>query len=213
MEHTDSMMQIRQVIEALEQKVTSARRVPMTGYSMIDGGALIDLIGQMRIALPKAVIQAQDVLDQQEEILANARTEADKTADRADAIYADTVGKANAIRDQIHQEADEYDKATREAARKESEAVIADAQTRADAIILNAQQQAQKLLDENEITRRAQAYAMETRDRAQQDADSIYNQACVHADKMLSGAAAALSRSANDLAALRDQLLSQGGAM
>jgi len=213
MEHTDSMMQIRQVIEALEQKINTARRVPMTGYSMIDGGALIDLIGQMRIALPKAVVQAQDVLDQQEEILSNARTEADKTADRADAIYADTVGKANQIRDQIHQEADEYDKATREAARKESEAMIADAQTRAEAIILNAQQQAQRLVDENEITRRAQAYAMETRDRAQQDADSIYNQACVHADKMLSGAAAALSRSANDLAALRDQLLSQNGAM
>ena len=59
MEHTDSMMQIRQVIEALEQKINTARRVPMTGYSMIDGGALIDLIGQMRIALPKAVVQAQ----------------------------------------------------------------------------------------------------------------------------------------------------------
>lgn len=213
MEHTDSMMQIRQVIEALEQKINTARRVPMTGYSMIDGGALIDLIGQMRIALPKAVVQAQEVLDQQEEILSNARTEADKTADRADAIYADTVGKANTIRDQIHQEADEYDKKTREAARQESEAMIADAQARAEAIILNAQQQAQKMVDENEITRRAQAYAMETRDRAQQDADSIYNQACVHADKMLSGAAAALSRSANDLASLRDQLLSQGGGM
>jgi cell division septum initiation protein DivIVA len=213
MENTESMMQIRQVIEALEQKITTARRVPMTGYSMVDGGAILDLIGQMRIALPKAVIQAQDVLDQEEEILANARNEADKTADRADAIYADTVGKANAIRDQIHQEADEYDKTTREAARRESEGMIADAQAHAEAIILNAQQQAQKMVDENEITRRAQAYAMETRDRAQQDADNIYNQACIHADKMLSGAAAALSRSANDLAALRDQLLSQNGAM
>ena len=82
MENTDSMMQIRQVIEALEQKINTARRVPMTGYSMIDGGALLDLIGQMRIALPKAVVQAQDVLDQEEEILTNARNEADKTADR-----------------------------------------------------------------------------------------------------------------------------------
>ena len=213
MENTDSMMQVRQVIEALEQKINTARRVPMTGYSMIDGGALLDLIGQMRIALPKAVVQAQDVLDQEEEILTNARNEADKTADRADAIYADTVGKANAIREQIHQEADEYDKTTREAARKESEAMIADAQTRAEAIILNAQQQAQKMVDENEITRRAQAYAMETRDRAQQDADNIYNQACMHADKMLSGAAAALSRSAGELAALRDNLLSQNPGM
>ena len=212
MEHTESMMQIRQVSEALEQKVNSARRVPMTGLSMVDGGAIIDLIGQMRIALPKAVIEAQDVLDQQEQILTGAREEADRTADKADAIYADTVSKANAIRDQIHTEADEYDRTTREKARAESEAMIADAQTRAEAIIFSAQQQALKMVDENEITRRAQAYAMETRERAEKDADSIYNQACVHADKMLSGAAAALSRSAGDLAALRDNLLGQGGA-
>ena len=72
------------------------------------------------------------------------------------------------------------------------------------------QQQAQKLVEDNEITRRAQAYAVETRERAEKDADSIYNQACVQVDKMLSGAAAALSRSASELAALRDNLLTQG---
>ena len=68
----------------------------------------------------------------------------------------------------------------------------------------------QELIEENEITRRAQAYAMETRERAEKDADSIYSQACVQTDKMLSGAAAALSRSAGELAALRDSLLGQG---
>ena len=67
-------------------------------------------------------------------------------------------------------------------------------------------------MDDNEITRRAQAYAVETRERAEKDADSIYNQACVQVDKMLSGAAAALSRSASELAALRDNLLTQGSA-
>ena len=73
--------------------------------------------------------------------------------------------------------------------------------------------QAQKLVDEDEITRRAQAYAMEMRERAEQDADSIYSQACMHVDKMLSGAAAALSRSAQDLGGLRDSLLTQGQDM
>ena len=53
---------------------------------------------------------------------------------------------------------------------------------------------------------------LETRERAEKDADSIYNQACVQVDKMLSGAAAALSRSASELAALRDNLLTQGSA-
>lgn len=209
MEHTDSMKQVRQVIEALEQKVSAARRMPMTNLSMVDAGALIDLIGQLHIALPKAVLEAQEILQKSEEIMKNARAEADKTADEADSIYADTISKANAIKDQIHSEADEYDRVTRERARSDSEAMIADAQTRAEAILFNAQQQAQKMVDESEISRRAQAYAMETRERAEKDADSIYTQACVHADKMLSGAASALSRSANDLAALRDSMLGQ----
>ena len=87
---------------------------------------------------------------------------------------------------------------------------IGHANTRAEQIVFNAQQQAQKLVEDNEITRRAQAYAVETRERAEKDADSIYNQACVQVDKMLSGAAAALSRSASELAALRDNLLTQG---
>ena len=64
-------------------------------------------------------------------------------------------------------------------------------------------------MDDNEITRRAQAYAMETRERAEKDADSIYNQAWDQADKILSGAAAVLSRNANDLAVFRDNLLMQ----
>ena len=115
MEGTDSMKQAGQVIAALEQRISGARRMPMTSLSMVDAGALIDLIGQLRIALPKAVLEAQEILASREKILADARA----------------------------------------------------------------------------------------------DADSIYNQACVHADKMLSGAAAALSRSANDLAALRDNLLGQ----
>ena len=51
---------------------------------------------------------------------------------------------------------------------------------------------------------------METRERAEKDADSIYTQACVQVDKMLSGAAAAMSRSAAELANMRDTLLAQG---
>ena len=118
--------------------------------------------------------------------------------------------KARAFKDEVEAEADAYDKQTRQRAEEDAGAMIADAQTRAEQIVFAAQQQAQKLVDENEISRRAQAYAMETRERAEKDADSIYTQACVHVDKMLSGAAAALSRSAGELAALRDNLLTQG---
>ena len=187
----DSIGQARRVIDQLEARINDARRVPMSKtLSIVDTGELIDLIGQLRIVLPHTVVQAQAILEQQKQILGDAKAEADRTADKADA--------------------DAYDKQIRQKAQEDSSAIIADANTRAEQIIFNAQQQSQKLVEDNEITRRAQAYAVETRERAEKDADSIYNQACVQVDKMLSGAAAALSRSASELAALRDNLLTQG---
>lgn len=52
-------------------------------------------------------------------------------------------------------EADAYDKQIRQKAQEDSNAIIADANTRAEQIVFNAQQQAQKLVEDNEITRRA----------------------------------------------------------
>ena len=209
----DSIGQARRVIDQLEARINDARRVPMSKtLSIVDAGELIDLIGQLRIVLPHTVVQAQAILEQQKQILGEAKAEADRTADKADEIYTTTVEKAKQFEQEVKADADAYDKQIRQKAQEDSNAIIEDANTRANQIIFSAQQQSQKLVDDNEITRRAQAYAVETRERAEKDADSIYNQACVQVDKMLSGAAAALSRSASELAALRDSLLTQGSA-
>ena len=208
----DSIGQARRVIDQLEARINDARRVPMSKtLSIVDAGELIDLIGQLRIVLPHTVVQAQAILEQQKQILGEAKAEADRTADKADEIYTTTVEKAKQFEQEVKADADAYDKQIRQKAQEDSNAIIEDANTRANQIIFSAQQQSQKLVDDNEITRRAQAYAVETRERAE-DADSIYNQACAQVDKMLSGAAAALSRSASELAALRDSLLTQGSA-
>ena len=209
----DSIGQARRVIDQLEARINDARRVPMSKtLSIVDTGELIDLIGQLRIVLPHTVVQAQAILEQQKQILGEAKAEADRTADKADEIYTTTVEKAKQFEQEVKADADAYDKQIRQKAQEDSSAIVADANTRAEQVIFNAQQQSQKLVEDNEITRRAQAYAVETRERAEKDADSIYNQACVQVDKMLSGAAAALSRSASELAALRDNLLTQGSA-
>lgn len=207
----ESVSQTLRVIDTIEHKLADAYRVPLKkNMCIVDMSEMADLIGQLRIALPKSVTQAQAVITNSQRIIDEAKMRADKTADDADKIYNETVTKARAFKEEIEAEADTYDKQTRQRAEEDANAILADAQTRAEQIVFAAQQQAQKLVDENEISRRAQAYAMETRERAEKDADSIYTQACMHVDKMLSGAAAALSRSANDLANLRDNLLTQG---
>jgi len=207
----ESISQTIRVIDMIEHKLSDAYRIPLKkNMCVVDISEMADLIGQLRIALPKSVTQAQTVLVSSQRIIDDAKMRADKTADDADKIYNETVTKARAFKEEIEAEAEAFDKETRLRAQEDASAIIADAQTRAEQIVLAAQQQAQKLVDENEISRRAQAYAMETRERAEKDADSIYTQPCVHVDKMLSGAAAALSRSASDMANLRDNLLGQG---
>lgn len=207
----ESISQTLRVIDVIERTLGDAYRIPLRKNAcVVDASVMADLIGQLRIVLPKSVTQAQNVLTTSQRIIDEAKMRADRTADDADKIYNDTVTKARKFKEEIETEVEKYDQETRRRAQEDANAILADANTRAEQIVFAAQQQAQKLVDENEISRRAQAYAMETRERAEKDADSIYNQACVHVDKMLSGAAAALSRSASDLAGLRDNLLGQG---
>ena len=208
---SDSIAQAKRVLDLIEQKLSEGRRIPLSkGMAVVSVDEIGNLISQLRIALPKTVLQAQDIMQRSQQIMEDARRAAEETANQAETVYKKAVADANAFKESVQKEADDYDRATRQNAQSAADAMLADAKMRADQVLLAAQQNAQSMVEESEITRRAQAYAMETRERAEKDADSIYSQACVQTDKMLSGAAAALSRSATELAALRDSLLGQG---
>ena len=208
---SDSIAQAKRVLDLIEQKLSEGLRIPLSkGMAVVSVDEIGNLISQLRIALPKTVLQAQDIMQRSQQIMEDARRAAEETANQAETVYKKAVADANAFKESVQKEADDYDRATRQNAQSAADAMLADAKMRADQVLLAAQQNAQSMVEESEITRRAQAYAMETRERAEKDADSIYSQACVQTDKMLSGAAAALSRSASELAALRDSLLGQG---
>lgn len=107
----DSIGQAKRVIDQLEAKVNAAYRVPMKrDLCIVEASALIDLIGQLRIVLPHTVVQAQAILNNRDEIIEQAKAEADKTADTADKIYTETVNKAQAFDKSIREEADAYDR-------------------------------------------------------------------------------------------------------
>ena len=136
---TESIGQTMRVIEAMEHKLSDAYRVPLRkNMIMVDMSEMIDLIGQLRIALPKSVQQAQAVLASSQKIIDDAKARADKTADDADKIYNDTVTKARAFKDEIEAEAEAYDKETRRRAQEDADAIVADAQTRAEQLIFSA---------------------------------------------------------------------------
>lgn len=62
-------MDILEHIDKLEAMTTQAKRMPITGRAMIDAERLSGLIDQMRLAVPRNVQEAQEVLDRREQII------------------------------------------------------------------------------------------------------------------------------------------------
>ncbi|MDQ4078893.1 MAG: hypothetical protein M3220_21960 [Chloroflexota bacterium] len=88
------MADILYLVERLEQVLAQGWRVPFTTNAVIDEDALIDVIEQMHIAIPNEIRQAQQIVQQKERILAQAREEGERivaqSKERADQIVDQT---------------------------------------------------------------------------------------------------------------------------
>lgn len=72
-------MDILQLIDRLEELFNEAKAVPFTHNVVIDEDRMLELIDQMRIAIPEEVKKAQQVLLQRDRIMAQAQEEANRT--------------------------------------------------------------------------------------------------------------------------------------
>ena len=196
------------LLDALEALFQDAKQIPMTKTRLISESAFQDAIGQLRMSMPDMVREAADVLARQQEILDSARAEAQAKKDEADRYDREHRDAADSYDKQTRSDAESFRMQLMNRAQEDAKAMQADAETRAKQILDSANQQAAGLVEDNEITRRAKAYAMELQDSAKSQADAMYEAARKQTDLMLSGAVGSLSRSANELAKLRDTLLS-----
>jgi len=72
-------MDILHLIDRLEEILNESRPIPMTHSVLVDEDRILDLIDQMRVAIPEEVKKAQQVLSQRDRILAQAQEEANRT--------------------------------------------------------------------------------------------------------------------------------------
>ncbi|MCJ7714897.1 MAG: hypothetical protein MUO54_00045 [Anaerolineales bacterium] len=100
-------MDILHLVDRLEELINNSRSIPFTHNVIIDEDRILDLIDQMRVAIPEEVKKSQQVLAQKDRVMAQAKEEADRTvniakeksnklADR-DNIVQDARKKANQI--------------------------------------------------------------------------------------------------------------------
>jgi F0F1-type ATP synthase membrane subunit b/b' len=72
-------MDILHLIDRLEELFNESRPIPFTHNVIVDEDRMLDLIDQMRVAIPEEVKKAQQLLAQRDRLLAQAQEEANRT--------------------------------------------------------------------------------------------------------------------------------------
>ena len=197
----NSLMSALRTLDRVEEKLSTSSRVPFkNNLSMVNVNDVMDLLSQVRSELPAALQEAVEVLGNKQQIEETAAMRAQEKVNNANTYAQETI-----------QAADEKAKQALETAQQRALEVEQQARATAEKILIQANADAQLRTEENEIVRRANARAKEIYDQVQMDVDGVYKTAYTEVNKMLSGATAALNRSAIELAGLREQLLNPNG--
>jgi hypothetical protein len=72
-------MDILHLVDRLEELFNQSRPIPFTHNVIVDEEKMLNLIDQMRVAIPDEVKKAQQILTQRDRILAQAQEEANRT--------------------------------------------------------------------------------------------------------------------------------------
>ena len=133
-------MDILQLIDRLEELFNDAKAVPFTHNVIVDEDKMLELIDQMRIAIPEEVKKAQQVVAQRDRVMAQAQEEANRTLqiarDKADQYVQ---------KDMIVQEAQRRAEQIVSQARGEAEATRVDADNYVIDTLMQLQDQIAKL--------------------------------------------------------------------
>jgi vacuolar-type H+-ATPase subunit H len=115
-------MDILQLIDRLEELFNESKNIPLTRNVMVDEDRMLDIIDQMRIAIPEEVKKAQQLLGQRDRVLAQAQEEANRTLDLARQKADQLVAK-----DMVAQEASRRAELILSQARTDAENIRSDA--------------------------------------------------------------------------------------
>ena len=108
-------MDILHLVDRLEELFNTSRPIWLTHSVIVDEDRMLDLIDQMRVAVPEEIKKAQQVITQRDRILAQAKEEANRTIalarEKADKQLEDNEiiqaarVRADEIIDEVHKEA------------------------------------------------------------------------------------------------------------
>jgi len=92
-------MDILQLIDRLEELFNDGKPIPFTHSVSVDEDRMLDIIDQMRIAIPEEVKKAQQLLVQRDRVMAQAQEESNRTLDLAREKAEGLINKDNIVQE------------------------------------------------------------------------------------------------------------------
>ena len=136
-------MDILHLIDRLEELFNESRALPFTHNVIVDEDRMLDIIDQMRIAIPEEVKKAQQLLNQSERILAQAEEKATRTT-----LLAEEKADELTSKDIVSQEATRRAEQILAQARADAEAARDDADDYVVETLSRVEDQLSKLLNQ-----------------------------------------------------------------
>lgn len=128
-------MDILHLVDRLEELFNESRAIPFTNNVIVDEDRMLDIIDQMRVAIPDQVKQAEKLLAERDRTLAQAQEEASRTIQLAREKSEGLMERDSIV----------------EAAQTRAEQIIAQAELDADATRAEADQYIMETLTNLEI--------------------------------------------------------------
>jgi vacuolar-type H+-ATPase subunit H len=143
-------LEILELIDSLEELVVQSRRLPVGGNLVVDRKRMLDVVDQLRLAVPTDLRQAAQVLESRDQILQEARQAAAEIVASAEDEHRRLVEESAVVR-----EAHERGQGILRDAEERARRTIAEADGTAAAHLSEAAEAAAKQLDD------ADQYALE----------------------------------------------------
>ena len=133
-------MDITNIIDRLETLIETSKAVPMSGNVRIDKTKALELVDQLRLAVPQEIKSAEEVLSSKDYIISQAHAEARHTKSKAEDDYRQRVDQNEIIALAESRAEDTLKEAEQHAARvlESSEAEATNRRTEADAYALRS---------------------------------------------------------------------------
>lgn len=138
------MDSIQKLIGYLEEAIVLGRSIPFTKKVLVDQKMLLELLGDLKVALPQEIAQAKKVVSEKQKVLEDVRKEASKILERAKS-EASRMVEESSITQSAKERAQEIIKAGEGEAKTYTLSVISQLQSVIERLLDNLEKEKNKL--------------------------------------------------------------------